>query len=319
MSVFTPVSRDQLGAWLKDYSLDTLVEFQGIASGIENTNFFVTTSHGRYVLTLFEKLQSDQLPFFIDLLAHLAAHGIPCPRPVADLDNHYIGILNDKPACLASRLEGASLEQPQAAHCLQLGEMLADMHLAARSYPAQMANPRGLSWWQAVVPELLPRLPAADGALLAAEIAFQSLQEFDRLPQGVIHADLFRDNTLFQDGHLSGVVDFYSACNGAWAYDLAIAANDWCVLPDGKLDPLRLSALLQGYRQTRPLSAAECAAWPALLRAAALRFWLSRLYDAHFPRAGELTYAKDPEHFRRILREHLAHPAQLETTVAVSA
>ncbi len=311
MSVFTTVSREQLGAWLKHYSLGALEDFQGIASGIENTNYFVTTSHGRYVLTLFEKLQREQLPFLIDLLAHLAAHGIPCPRPVANLDNQFIGILNGKPACLASRLEGASLDEPQAEHCFQLGELLADMHLAARSYPARMSNPRGLAWWQATASELLPRLPAEDRAMLDAEIRYQSLQDYDRLPQGVIHADLFRDNALFQDGRLSGVVDFYSACNGAWAYDLAIAVNDWCVQPDATLDSVRLSALLQGYRQTRPLSTEESAAWPLLLRAAALRFWLSRLYDAHFPRVGELTYAKDPEHFRRILRQHIAHPAQL--------
>ena len=311
MSVFTSVSRDELSAWLKGYSLGALEDFQGIASGIENTNYFVTTSHGRYVLTLFEKLRQEQLAFFVDLLAHLAVHGIPCPRPVVNLDDQYIGILNGKPACLASRLEGASPEAPQAEHCFQLGEMLADLHLAARNYPAKMPNPRGLAWWQTVAPELLPRLAAEDGALLAAEIDFQSLQDFERLPQGVIHADLFRDNTLFYDGRLSGVVDFYSACNGAWAYDLAIVANDWCDQSDGKLDPLRLSALLQGYRQTRPLSAEESATWPALLRAAALRFWLSRLYDAHFPRPGELTYTKDPEHFRRILQQHVAHPAQL--------
>lgn len=311
MSVFTTVSRDELNAWLKHYSLGTLVDYQGIASGIENTNYFVTTSHGRYVLTLFEKLRRDELPFYIDLLAHLAAHGIPCPRPVADLDNRFIGSLNGKPACLASRLDGASLDEPQAEHCFQLGEMLADLHLAAASYPARMANPRGLSWWQAVAPELLPRLPEEDGALLSAEIEFQSRQDFDRLPQGVIHADLFRDNTLFKDGRLSGVVDFYTSCNGAWAYDLAIVANDWCVLPDGRFEPQRLAALLQGYRQVRPLSNEECLAWPALLRGGALRFWLSRLYDAHFPRPGELTYAKDPAHFRRILQQHLAAPALL--------
>ncbi len=311
MSVFTTVSRDQLAAWLKHYSLGALEDFQGIASGIENTNYFVTTRHGRYVLTLFEKLRAEELPYFINLLSHLAAHGIPCPRPVADLDNRFLGTLNGKPACLASRLEGVSPQAPQAGECAQIGELLADLHLAGHGYPARMADPRGTAWRRSVAAQLLPVLPADEGALLAAELEYQSVQDFGALPGGVIHADLFRDNTLFQEGRLSGVIDFYLACDGAWAYDLAIAANDWCVLPGGALDALRLSAMVQAYGQIRPFTAGERAAWPALLRAAALRFWLSRLYDAYFPRPGELTYAKDPGHFRRILQAHIAGPPDL--------
>lgn len=311
MSVYTTVSRDQLAAWLKHYSLGALMGFQGIASGIENTNYFVTTSHGRYVLTLFEKLRADELPYFINLLAHLAAHGIPCPRPVADLENRYLGVLNGKPACLATRLEGTSPEAPQTGQCAQIGELLADLHLAGRSYPAHMADPRGPAWRQGVAAQLLPVLPADEATLLAAELEYQSAQSFAALPGGVIHADLFRDNTLFDDGRLSGVIDFYLACDGFWAYDLAVAANDWCVLPGGSLDTARLAAMVEGYRRIRPYTDEERMAWPALLRAAALRFWLSRLYDAYFPRPGELTYAKDPGHFRRILEAHIADPSIL--------
>lgn len=312
MSVFTPVSRDELAAWLKHYSLGSLVDFQGIASGIENTNYFVTTSHGRYVLTLFEKLGPGELPYFINLLVHLAAHGIPCPRPVADLDNRFLGTLNGKPACLATRLEGASPETPDAEQCAQIGELLADLHLAGRSYPARMADPRGPAWRRQTAARLLPVLPEGEAILLTAELEYQEAQDFAGLPSGPIHADLFRDNTLFEESRLSGAIDFYLACDGYWAYDLAVAANDWCVLPGGRLDAPRLAAMAEAYRRIRPFTDVERAAWPTLLRAAALRFWLSRLYDAYFPRPGELTYAKDPGHFRRILETHVAEPSRLE-------
>ncbi len=314
MSVYTTVTPEELSGWLKQYSLGALVELRGIASGIENTNYFVTTGHGRYVLTLFERLSAADLPYYINLMAHLAHHGIPCPSPIATLQNDYLNRLKGKPACLVSCLKGASITAPAPDHCAQVGEMLANMHLAGSSYPAALANPRGPAWWRATAPKIMPKLNPDEAALLKEELRFQALYRHDELPRGVIHADLFRDNALFDNGILAGVIDFYYACNDAWLYDLAIAVNDWCVTEHGAIDAVRTQAMIGAYHAVRPLSAIERGAWPVMLRAGALRFWLSRLYDFHYPRPGELTHAKDPDHFKRILSSHIAKQGELTRT-----
>ena len=311
MSVYTTVTADELARWLEQYAIGTLADLQGIAAGIENTNYFVTTTQSRYVLTLFEKLTARELPYYLGLMAHLADNGIPCPHPIADRSGAYLGELNGKPASLVTLLKGKDVERPGPEHCAQVGLLLAHIHDAGLSYAGRMDNPRGPRWWTAVMPEVLPFLDADDARLMRDEVAYLARAWPERLPRGAIHADLFRDNVLFEQDRLSGVIDFYFACTGEFLYDVAITVNDWCHAGGGALDPARATALLQAYSSVRPYSAGERAAWPVMLRAAALRFWVSRLYDLHLPRPGELTHAKDPAHFRNILSSHIEHAREL--------
>ena len=311
MSVYTPVSEPQLTEWLRSYSVGSLAALEPVAAGIENTNYFVTTTQGRYVLTLFERLPAAELPFYLGLMAHLARHGIPCPAPIADLSDQYLSSLNGKPAALVTRLSGTSIEHPGVNECAELGALLARMHLAGRSYPEYLDNPRGPKWWRAAARAVRPFLDAGAQALLDEELRLQALYRFPDLPRGPVHADLFRDNALFENGRISGVIDFYFAGVDCLLFDLAVCANDWCLVDaerDRRLDPARVRALLQAYAALRPFSALERGAWPVMLRAAALRFWLSRLHDFYLPRAGVLVHAHDPGHFRDILALRVAAP-----------
>ncbi len=306
MAVFTSVSETDLAAWLGDYSLGRLLELQAIASGIENTNYFLTTSNGRFVLTLFEKLTADKLPFYLNLMSHLARHGIPCPSPVANRRNQFLGTLNGKPACIVSRLGGKSVAAPDDAQCAAIGAMLGQMHIAGQSFSQVMPNPRGAAWRAATAPRVRPFLDAEQAALLDNEVSLHAQRDWAMLPQGVIHADLFRDNVLLEENRIGGLIDFYFACSDALLYDVAITVNDWCTDAGGALDNGRAHALLRAYHAVRPLLDGERDAWPLMLRAAALRFWLSRLFDLHLPRDGELIHAHDPRHFERILKNHIA-------------
>jgi homoserine kinase type II len=312
MSVFTPVSETHLATWLTKFSVGAPVGLEPIAAGIENTNYFVTTTQGRYVLTLFERLPAVQLPFYLGLMAHLARHGIPCPAPIADLSDRYLSELNGKPAALVTRLPGSSVDRAGTGHCAALGALLGRMHLAGRSYAGYLENPRGMKWWRSAAAEVRPLLDRPRQELLDEELRFQSSHRFPDLRRGPVHADLFRDNVLFEEGRLSGVIDFYFAGVDCLLYDVAVCANDWCLAdPDGdpRLDPVRTGALLEAYRALMPLGAAEREAWPVLLRAAALRFWLSRLFDYHQPRPGQLVRVHDPEHFRKVLTSRIESPA----------
>ncbi len=308
MSVYTPVSVPELDAWLTRYAAGSLVELQPVASGIENTNYFVTTDRGRYVLTLYERLPAAELPFYLNLTAHLARAGVEVPAPVADRTGALFSLLNGKPAALVSRIDGVPIATPTPDHCARVGAALGRLHVASQSYRARLTNRRGPAWWRQAARAVKGRLDASQAALLDAEIRFQTGFGRGKLPKGAIHGDLFCDNVLFAGDRLAGIIDFGFAATDFFAYDLAITVNDWCVTDDGALHPEATRAMVANYHVERPLDPDEREAWPALLRAAALRFWLSRLYDLHLPRPGELTHAHDPAHFERILRDRVARP-----------
>jgi homoserine kinase type II len=323
MAVYTEVSFDEASTFLQSLSLGTLQHMEGCSGGIENTNYFVTTDQAPYVLTLFERLTAQQLPFYLRLMKHLAVHGIPVPDPAANRDGDVLHALGGKPAAVVNRLQGKSELSPTAAHCTALGGVLARMHLAARSFEMQQPNLRGLPWWNETVPVVLPFLEAPQANLLRSELAYQNhvatLSAYGALPRGPIHADLFRDNAMFaqdlpagQAPALTGIFDFYFAGVDAWLFDIAVCLNDWCVdLAEGRANVERGRALLQAYEAVRPLTAPERELLPALVRAAALRFWLSRLWDWHLPREAAMLQPHDPGHFERVLRARIQTPLTL--------
>lgn len=301
MSVFTPVSSTECSQWLSVYALGQLESLEGISSGVENTNYFLTTSLGRYVLTLFERLTRPELPFYLNLMAHLARHGLPVAAPIADRHNEYFNTLNERPAAIVLRLAGQSIMTPGSQHCARIGAMLAGLHLAGESYGRKLDNPRGQLWRRQAGARVLPFLNAIEHTLLEEELAHEAQLDLAGLPVGPIHADLFRDNVLWQDERISGVIDFYFAGIDTWLFDVAVTVNDWCSLPNGHLDTQSTRALLDAYTQMRPWTDAEHTLWPSMLRIAALRFWLSRLEDKHLPRQGEMVLVHDPQRFCDIL------------------
>ncbi len=316
MAVYTEVSVTQASALFKTLGLGPLTRLEGCSGGIENTNYFADTAQARYVLTLFERLTATQLPYYLRLMAHLAAHGIAVPNPAADASGQVLHSLGGKPAAIVNLLAGACELSPGPAHCAQVGDMLARMHLVGRSFAMQQDNLRALPWWNDTVPVVLPHLEGAQATLLQSELAYQNhvatLAAYAALPRGPIHADLFRDNVMFAPSAvpvLSGFFDFYFAGNDAWVFDLAVTLNDWCVdLATGECHAERTQAFLTAYEAVRPLEAAECSLLSAMLRAAALRFWISRLWDWYLPREASMLKPHDPRHFERVLRQRIANP-----------
>lgn len=323
MSVYTTVTPAELEAWLTRYALGALTAFEPIASGIENTNYFLSTTRGRWVLTLYERLPAEELPFYLNFMAHLARADVPCPTPMPDRTGALFSVLNGKPAGIVTRVEGAPVRNPSPEHCLAAGGALARLHQASTGYRGRLTNRRGPGWWRQAARAVRPFLEPGQNELLAAEIKFQAGIGKVGLPKGAIHGDLFCDNVLFADGTVAGIIDYGFAATDFFAYDLAIAVNDWCIVQEGEnageLVPARLHAMIGAYHAQRPLTAEECEQWPALLRAAALRFWLSRLYDVFLPRAGELTHAHDPLQFEKILRRRVAHTTRLADLAHLTA
>ena len=321
MAVFTEVSADAAAALSERLGLGTVIGLRGISSGIENTNYFLTTDPGdgahEWVLTLFERLSAEQLPFYLQLMKHLAQRDIPVPDPQADINGEILHSLCGKPAAVVDKLAGGHQLAPSVWHCQQVGAMLARMHLAARDFELHQPNLRGLAWWAETVPVVAPYLTPEQRTLIESELHFQQdlahSPAFAALPRGPIHADLFRDNVMFDGlpGHekLTGFFDFYFAGVDTWLFDLAVCLNDWCIdLDSGRLDEARAQAFVSAYDAERELGHDEIRLLPALLRAGALRFWTSRLWDYHLPREASMLKAHDPGHFERVLRERVNNP-----------
>ncbi|MDL5033099.1 homoserine kinase [Pelomonas sp. APW6] len=315
MAVFTQVTVEQAQVLMDRLQLGAVTALRGITAGIENTNYFVSTERGDYVLTIFERLGFEQLPFYLRLMKHLAGRGIPVPDPQADAAGEILHTVQGKPAAVVNKLRGGHQLAPDLFHCEQVGAMLARMHLAGQDYTLSQPNLRGLPWWTETVPVVLPFLAPEQAELLSGELAFQqqlaASQSYAELPRGPIHADLFRDNVMFEGlpgrEQLSGFFDFYFAGVDTFLFDIAVCLNDWCIdLASGRLDEARAQAFVEAYERVRPLTGAEHRLMPALLRAAALRFWVSRLWDYHLPREASLLKPHDPTHFERVLRERLA-------------
>ena len=301
---------------MSQLGLGELTELRGIEGGIENTNYFATTDLGDYVLTLFERLNHEQLPFYLYLMKHLAEKGIPVPNPAANSDGDILHTLCDKPAAVVNRLLGKSQLAPNAVHCAAVGAMMAHMHLAGEDYNRSQPNLRGLAWWNDTVPVVLPYLEEDQARLLQSELAYQNHiaqgAAYQALPKGPVHADLFRDNVMFDGEKLTGFFDFYFAGNDTWLFDLSVCMNDWCIdLNSGEHAPERALAMLNAYQEVRPLRSAERQLLPAMLRAGALRFWISRLWDFHLPREASMLKPHDPTHFERVLRARLTSPFKL--------
>ncbi len=315
MAVFTPVSLDELAPWAAQFPIGRVHALTSIASGIENTNFFLSADSGEYVLTIFERLRFEQLPFYLNLMRHLAERGVLVPAPIASNSGDILHTLHGKPASIVSRLHGHWQASPQPVHCAEVGAMLAKMHLAAQDYPLYQPNLRGLAWWNETTPIVLLFLSADNQELLRAEMHFQQALAasdlYHALPCGPIHADLFRNNVMFDGDRLTGFFDFYFAGCDTWLFDVAVTVNDWCIdLTSGQTDPARVRAMLDAYQAQRAFTADEKQAWPAMLRGAALRFWLSRLADFYLPREAELLTPHDPAHFERVLRHRIEHAVE---------
>ncbi|MFC5385263.1 homoserine kinase [Aquamicrobium segne] len=308
MAVYTDITEGDLGAFLRNYSIGELLSYKGIAEGTENSNFLLHTSTGPFILTLYEKrVEEADLPFFLGLMDHLAARGISCPLPVHRHDGGTIGTLAGRPAAIITFLEGMWPRRPTVVHCREVGKVLAAMHLAGADFAMTRKNALAVEGWQelwAASRERADEVAAGLTQEVDADFALLEKEWPDHLPKGIIHADLFPDNVFFLGSELSGLIDFYFACNDLLAYDLATCLNAWCFEKDMSFNITKGAALLSGYQSVRVLSDAEKAALPVLARGSALRFMLTRLYDWLHGPDGDLVVKRDPAEYIRKLRFH---------------
>jgi len=308
MAVYTEVSDDELARFIAGYGLGSLLSFKGIAEGVENTNYLVHTTGGTFILTLYERrVEVSDLPFFLGLMEHLSSRGVTCPLPVRDRSGNVLGEIAGRRAALITFLEGVWPKRPKAEHCLELGKALAQMHLAGEGFALRRANALGLSGWRPLFDKFKGRtdeICSGVGDLIANELRFLEQAWPTDLPEGVIHADLFPDNVFFVDDKLSGIIDFYFACNDALAYDIAVCLNAWCFDASSAFEPAKGKALFEGYDSVRPLGDREREAMPILARGAAMRFLLTRSYDWLNTPKDALVARKDPADYIRRLKFH---------------
>ena len=325
MAVFTTLDENEIAAFIKRFGIGELVSFQGISEGMENSNYLIATSashpgdelsstaQGDYVLTLLEELPASHLAFHVKLLETLARHHLPVASPLRDYDGNAVGELHGKPVLLSPLLPGRHALQPDQQHCVAVGGLLADMHLAAADMPDEHSGIRGAAWLKQCVYDASAYLDTADKQWVQEVYAAYQALDHDRLPTGIIHGDLFRDNVFFADHRLTGVIDFYNAGLGHLLFDVAVAVNDWCRDEQDGIDDKRYRALLQAYARKRPFTDSEKTAWPVMLKLCALRFWLSRiLTNAGSGQGHELFVEKNPLQFRRLLAWHSEHSLSLQ-------
>jgi len=312
MSVYTSVEPALLEKFLTRYEIGQPVSLEPIAAGITNTNYYLGTTNGHYVLTLYEHHSDDELDYILGLQQHLASAGVCCPAPVTDRRGDFYSTLKQRPAAIIHRLRGEVQSVPASIHCVSIGKELAKFHLAGQDYQRQRPNPRGFEWLTAAADMLGDQLDDEDRRIFEATLHDYKSIDSKALPCGAIHADLFHDNVLFNGDQLSGIIDFDYACEDSLIFDIAVLLNDWCVDNQGDLRPGLVGAVLDAYQQQRKLTRGEISALPVMLRLAALRFWFSRLYDKAFPSSGELTFIKNPDSFRDMLVKRGAAAGQLD-------
>ncbi len=305
MSVYTPITQQQLIDLLSNYQIGDLIKFSGIKEGIDNTNYRLTTTKGRYILTLFEKLTAQELPFFFDLLEHLQAGNIACPQPQKNKNGNHILQLQSKTVAIFNCLEGNSILDPTTEQCAAIGFELGKIHRIGMCFPKKRANEMGEAWVQKIFTGLKTKLAVDELKMISHYLSKRDLEKINSLPCGIIHADLFKDNVLFNANKITGILDFYLACEDHLLLDLAIACNDWCCNLEGQLQAEKINALITAYQQQRPLIKIEKQCWTLMLQKAALIFWLSRLDYLHYPPSAELTLEKDPNIYKKIFIQHL--------------
>ena len=302
MAVYTSINPTELSEWLKKFNFENFIDFNGISSGVTNSNYVIFMPNSNYILTIFEHNNNiEELQFYVDLMTYLTEKNFLCPRPIKNNNGQAVGLLKDKPALMVSFLDGKEISIRDSKNCYLVGQYLAKLHLKTNNFPQANENTRDLSWISSMYLNLKEYLSLEDQKIIELEINYHKVIDKVVLPEGVIHGDLFRDNVLFFNDKVSGFIDFYYACNEKFIYDIAIAINDWCIDDDGKINKLLYSEFIKGYQSERKLTDNENEYFNSALRLAALRFWLSRLEDFHNAKEGEITSIKDPNHFKDIL------------------